>query len=196
MQKEQYPCIWQGQHTFDEGKYSDVLQTIWTFDIKVQQFLITCNFINQIAHLRWIKYWQAIAVVFTCCELFYRFYSITCFKIKNAGNVSPQIITGLVPQPTDAFYDLSNCALPTVVITSAEVAEKFHFIVLTLRKSIIKMQIYAWHGHAMQLSRQALQKPCLCNARQVPELFTGRHQAQTALLFWCHMLVIHRDGNI
>ena len=77
----------------DEGTYSLVLQTICIFDITVQQYLITCNFPNQIKQFGWIKYWQVITIVFICCELFYRSYSITsthqyqqcwqCFRTDN-----------------------------------------------------------------------------------------------------------------
>ena len=81
----------------DEGTYSLVLQTICIFDITVQQYLITCNFPNQIKQFGWIKYWQVITIVFTCCELFYRSYSITCFNINSAGSVFAQIIIGAIP---------------------------------------------------------------------------------------------------
>ena len=81
----------------DEGTYSLVLQTICIFDITVQQYLITRNFPNQIRQFGWIKYWQVITIVFTCSELFYRSYSITCFNINSAGSVFAQIIIGAIP---------------------------------------------------------------------------------------------------
>ena len=81
----------------DEGTYSLVLQTICIFDITVRQYLITCNFPNQIRQFGWIKYWQVITIVFTCCELFYRSYSITCSNINSAGSVFAQIIIGAIP---------------------------------------------------------------------------------------------------
>ena len=81
----------------DEGTYSLVLQTICKFDITVQQYLITCNFPNQIRQFGWIKYWQWITIVFTCCELFYRSYSITCFNINSTGSVFARVIIGAVP---------------------------------------------------------------------------------------------------
>ena len=81
----------------DEGTYSLVLETICKFDITVQQYLITCNFPNHLRQFGWIKYWQVITIVFTCCELFYRSYSITCFNINSAGSVFAQIIKGAVP---------------------------------------------------------------------------------------------------
>ena len=72
-------------------------KTIRIFDITVQQYLITCNFPNQIRQFGWIKYWQVITIVFTCCKLFYRSYSITCFNINSAGSVFAQIIIGAIP---------------------------------------------------------------------------------------------------
>ena len=81
----------------DEGTYSLVLQKICIFDITVQLYLITRNFPNQIRQFGWIKYWQVITIVFTCSELFYRSYSITCFNINSAGSVFAQIIIGAIP---------------------------------------------------------------------------------------------------
>ena len=155
----------------DEGTYSLVLQTICKFDITVQQYLITCNFPNQIRQFGWIKYWQVITTVFTCCELFYRSYSITCFNINSAGSVFAQIIIGAVPQPADAFYILTNCALPTVVTVSADVADNFHFIVLTLWNSIIKF-CKSTHDLVTQWGcpDKPWQKPWPCGVRQMPEL--------------------------
>ena len=62
------------------------------------------------------------------------------------------------------------------------------------------LQIYAWPGHAMRLSRQALAKAltlrCKADARACGLLYASRHQAQTALLFWYPTLGNHTDGNI
>ena len=155
----------------DEGTYSLVLQTICKFNITVQQYLITCNFPNQIRQFGRIKHWQVITIVFTCCELFYRSYSITCFNINSAGSVFAQIIIGAVPQPADAFYILTNCALPTVVTVSADVADKFHVIVLTLWNSIIKF-CKSTHDLVTQWGclDQPWEKPWPCCVRQMPGL--------------------------
>ena len=93
--KLQYTCIIYEQYTEWRGYLS--FKTIRIFDITVQQYLITCNFPNQIRQFGWIKYWQVITIVFTCCELFYRSYSITCFNINSAGSVFAQIIIGAIP---------------------------------------------------------------------------------------------------
>ena len=81
----------------DEGKYSADLQTMCTFDIIVHQYLITCNFPNQIRQFGWIRYWQVITIVFPWWELFYRSYSIICFNINSCSSGFTQIIIGAVP---------------------------------------------------------------------------------------------------
>ena len=82
-----------------------------------------------------------------------------------------------------------------MVTISADVADKFHFIVLTLWKSIVKY-CKSTHdlGHTMSLSRQALAKAltlrCNADARACGLLYGSRHQAQTTLLFW-HPMIVH-----
>ena len=102
---------------------------------------------------------------------FFRSYSIICFNINSAGSVFTQIIIGAVQQPAGAFYVLTNSALPAVVIISADVADKFHFIVLTLWKSIIKI-CKSTHDLVTQWGcpDKPWQKPWHYGVRHRPEL--------------------------
>ena len=137
---------------------------------------------------------QLLASDHNCLCMLWAFLSFVLdhlFQNQQCWQCFTQIIIGAVPQPTDAFYVLTNCALPTVVTMSVDVADKIHFIVLVLWKPI--MDIWkSTHNLVTQWScpdkAKALTLRWKTGAWDCGLLYANRHQAQTALLLLYPML--------